>query len=169
MHIFLTGGVNIGKSTIINKVICNILHDLTIRIAGLKTYIGKNNNIYMSSWNNKRPCKNYIIGIKKNNHAIGFTETFDSLGVKILENGQHAQLIIIDELGFLENKAISFQNKCLDLINKNTPILGVIKEKKIDWLEKIKTHPNVELITVTKDNRNELVSLVTNKVINLLK
>ena len=38
----------------------------------------------------------------------------------------------------------------------STPILGVVREDAMGWLEEIRRHPGVQLIPVTVENRDRL-------------
>jgi nucleoside-triphosphatase len=161
LHLFLTGQKGIGKSTIIKKVTQN----LELSIGGFETYkgIGNDQNIYISPWNKRYYDIEHQVGIRDGIKADGKTYTFDNLGVQILEtSNKTSQLIIMDELGFLENKADNFQTHCLKTISNDIPVLGVIKEQKGLWLDKIRNHKNVQVIQVTIENRNQLVNVITN-------
>lgn len=36
------------------------------------------------------------------------------------------------------------------------PVLGAVRQDAMGWLEDIRNHPKVQLITVTEQNRNDL-------------
>ena len=38
----------------------------------------------------------------------------------------------------------------------DVPVLGAIRQDALGWLEDIRNHPKVQLITVTEQNRNDL-------------
>ncbi len=164
MHIFLTGPKHIGKSTIIQKVISK----WKLNIGGFITYPGINNdlNIYISSVNDTKKYEAANRIAKRNSDGvIGIIENFNELGVMLINKDKaNASLLIMDELGFLEQEATNFKNSIYKCLNENIPILGVIKDRYIPWLEVIRNHPSVEIITVTKDNRDDLADIIIKKL-----
>ena len=65
-------------------------------------------------------------------------------------------LIVLDECGRLEQKLPRFRARVLELLDGDTPILGVIRQDASGWLEDIRRHPGVRLVTVTLQNRDTL-------------
>ncbi len=171
MHVFLLGPKNIGKSTIIKKVIATLTTEQKIKVGGFSTYpgIGDDMDIYISAFNDTRKyeIKNKVA--KRNIYgATGIPDVFNSLGMSILQNSK-SDLICMDELGFLEQDAPLFQNIILKCLGEDIPILGVIKDTPIFWLNSIKYHPNVELIPITLENRNTIVPLIVKKLKRAVK
>jgi len=165
MHIFLTGPKQVGKSTIIQKVIERLkMKDLCI--GGFCTYQGISNDldIYINYYDRGKPYTlENKVAYRTIEGATPLPHTFDSLGVKILSD-TNVDIIVMDELGFLESSAELFKSKVLTLIDGIIPILGVIKEQYVPWLEQIKYHPKVETISVTQNNRDFLPELVLHKI-----
>ena len=56
----------------------------------------------------------------------------------------------------MEQKLPCFRARVLELLDGDTPILGVMRQGAMGWLEDIRNHPKVQLITVTEQNRNDL-------------
>ena len=69
-------------------------------------------------------------------------------------------LWVMDECGRLERDALAFQRAVLEKLEGDTPVLGVVREGFPGWTKSIASHPNVELITVTEDNRDALPELI---------
>lgn len=165
MHIFLTGPKQIGKSTIINKVIEGIRKE-GLRIGGFCTYMGINNDldIYINYLNqDKIYLSDNKVAYRTLQGATPIFQVFDTLGVRILSENNN-DVIVMDELGFLETNAELFKSKVLSLLDGVKPIIGVVKEREIPWLDKVKYHPQVELITVSKVNRDSLPEIILNKI-----
>lgn len=49
-----------------------------------------------------------------------------------------------------------FCAQVLELLEGETPVPGVVRQDVMGWLEEIRHHPKVQLVTVTEQNRNEL-------------
>ncbi len=62
----------------------------------------------------------------------------------------------MDELGFIEKDAAGFQNAVLSTLNGSVPVLGVVRNMQTPFLDQVRTHPNVDVIFVTKENREEI-------------
>ena len=160
MHIFLTGEIQIGKSTIINKV----LRELGVIPGGFLTYYGcdracENRSLYIcGAWESK--CEiptNQIVQFTNGIPAVN-TDKFNTYGSQLIrESRKRSSIIIMDECGTLESQALEFQAEVLDCLNGSIPVLGVIKKsERLVWTEQIKSHPNVEVLFVDKSNRDQL-------------
>ena len=160
MHVFLQGPRNIGKSTVLCKT-------LNILSAGEKLVLGgfltwkdgrKDPHVYM-----KPVLSGYegeIYKIASYDTKIGAmtcdVQVFEQEGVHLLEQSKHADLIIMDELGFLEGKAPGFRNAVLRILAGDVPVFGVLRLGDIPWFEEIKRNPLVRIYDVNKKNRDEL-------------
>ena len=88
-------------------------------------------------------------------------------GVALLEQAG-PPLILMDELGFMENEAHVFQQKVLEILDGNIPVLGVIKPQSFPFLDKVRNHPKVKVLDITTENREEkfceLLSVIKNNL-----
>jgi nucleoside-triphosphatase len=155
IKIFLTGDAGVGKSTILHRLI----KSEAIIAAGFKTFcVGK--NVFISKFNSDK--EKYVVGIRdiSINKPIGFTEKFDNYGVKILDESlkiiNNIDLFIMDEIGIMEEDAKKFQRKIIEILNMDLNVLGVIKNKKNKFLDKIKENNEIKIINVTTKNREKI-------------
>ena len=174
MHVFLTGEIQVGKTTLINKV----LKELPARrIGGFCTvkkndipgtsgsvYIVRANEICSAGALGTGGAETYFgdetrVGIRCGSPGpAAFPEAFDSFGVMILSDAEDCDLILMDEIGKMERKALVFTKRVLELLDGDVPVLGVLrKEGSTPLQEQIRNHKNVRLIEVTKENRDRLV------------
>ncbi len=159
-HIFLTGQIQIGKSTAIQKT----MQLLNLQYGGFRTYFSDdrgdpNQSLYIGDA--AQPYmfdeEHVVARISSASPPQILSERFDTLGVRYIEEAmQNAPLIIMDECGSLENQALQFQRAVLGAIDGNTPSLGVLKHSATGWVDKIRRHPDVVIITVDEHNRNAL-------------
>lgn len=160
MHIFLTGDIQVGKSTLIAKTLAL----LNIKPGGFKTYFDSdraypNKSLYISSAAGPRLFRkeNAVAHFSEGQPPQVLTEKFDIYGVELLRSARmNSSLIIMDECGSLECNALLFQKEIMDTLDSSIPVLGVIKQESRGWTDRIRNHPEVKLITVTKENRDEL-------------
>jgi nucleoside-triphosphatase len=159
-HIFLTGEIQIGKSTVVQKT----LQLLNVKYGGFRTYFSAdrsnpNRCLYMSdaslpvSYDDAHTVARFspVLPLEI------YPDRFDLLGAEYInEAGKTADLIVMDELGNLENAASRFQTAVLDALDGDVQILGVLKLSATGWVDKIKSHRKVEIVRVTEENRNKL-------------
>lgn len=171
--IFLTGDIQIGKSTVILKT----LDLLNIRYAGFRTYFGPDRSdpdkfLYMNEASLAR-CfddNNAVVIFENGKRPVPLTNRFDLLGSKYLSDAEkNSQLIIMDECGNFESDATSFKSKIFRILDEEIPVLGVIKLSASGWVERIRKHPSVELITVDTNNRDILPMELYEKLRKCLK
>ena len=167
MHIFLTGDVQVGKSTIIKKTLAALkLRDIGgFRSVSVPDLPDGAMSVYLIPVGEKDPVVNdwNRVGIRKGcGRGIGkFPEAFERAGVQALVDAENMPLILMDEVGRMESAAARFSARILELLNEDTPILGVVQKIADTKLTNaIRQHPNVRVLTVTKENREELAGEV---------
>lgn len=169
MHVFLCGPSNIGKSTIIQNTVKELNLTIPIHIGGFVTYPGmrEDKDIYLCrAWGEKKYEPENRVATRDSLFPYPFPQVFNTLGVSILEESKaYKNLLCMDELGFIEQNAYGFQNAVLQCLEENTPILGVVKESPVPWLDQIKRHSKAKLIYVSLNNRNE----ITHTIVKILK
>jgi len=160
MHIFLQGPRNIGKSTVIRKTLDILEAQRPLALGGFFTWneMSAGTNIYM------RPAGNG--GEKEKFHIAGFDEgsgglicdvqIFEQEGVRLLNESRDSELIIMDELGFLESNAPKFKQAVFNVILGNIPVFGVMRLGDVPWHAEIKRCPSVTLYDVNMENRSTL-------------
>lgn len=168
MHIFLTGEIQVGKSTVIAKT----LAQLKIIPGGFKTYYGPdrelpNKLLYMNSAAEPKSFReeNAVVRFFTGHPPQTLTKKFDNYGVELIRSARNSSsLILMDECGSLECQALAFQREVLDTLGGNTPVLGVIKLASRGWIDQVRNHPQVKLITVTKENRDFLPRILAHQL-----
>lgn len=164
MHIFLTGDVQVGKSTVIQKAVSA----LEVPIGGFCSGFGPNRE-----WPDSRVYLWDASGSPVYDDAhvvVRFTgrkpevliDRFNTLGVETIRRArrQKAGLILMDECGRFEEQAAVFQSELFAALDGTIPVLGVVRQGFHGWLDAIRNHPKVTVLTVTADNRNILPSQI---------
>lgn len=175
-HLFITGKIQTGKSTTINRALEN--HDLIV--GGYRTVSSLRDRDYDSYVHLLRVDK--YEPLAPHNRALyrqviyGRTyfyinnRIYNEKGASLLRNlPEKCQLILMDEIGKREKHCPKFRQAVLDTLNGDIPVLGVVQIRPDDFLDQIRNHPKVELITLTEENRemvldyiNEYLSKITN-------
>lgn len=154
-HIFLTGDIQIGKSTVIRRV----LNELGIIPGGFKT-VGANyaadgsSDVVLMKGSESLPAGHPAAHRVPGVCMTPYPEVFNTFGTAYLS--EPASLILMDELGFLENSAAEFQAAVLRTLDGTTPVFGVVRKMETPFLNAVRSHQNVMVITVTRENRDEL-------------
>lgn len=144
MHLFLTGSVQIGKTTALNKT----LELLKVTPGGFRSYFGEDRKspcryLYMSSAAEPRAFTPDHAIVKFGQDENGapvrtILPSFEELGLQYLSEASSYPLIVLDECGRLEQKLPRFRARVLELLDGDTPILGVMRQDAMGWLEDIR-------------------------------
>jgi nucleoside-triphosphatase len=171
--IFLTGEPGAGKSTAIKNY---IFSNPEIVPTGFKTIsIPVNDTDYdvhilhyqVSEYDERALTKQSIIG-QRVMHAfppLTFENAFNKRGVELLDDAVSdikegkANLLIMDELGFMENKAIPFQKKVLEVLNMDIPIIAVVKEAETKFLSEVRAVKGFSFKEIKKEDRGNLYGI----------
>lgn len=171
-NIFLSGEINVGKSTIIQHIIksLNISRE---EIGGFYTraYVEKGvlRGFYIDpiKYEHDLPSlRDRLIGYTPDGEVwMGRTDTFEGLGVEILNYclNQPFKLIIMDELGFFENTAFKFQAKVHEVLSSDKRVLGVIKPISTPFMDSIRNRKDVEEIEITRNNRDAVARVLAKR------
>ena len=160
-HIVLWGQRGVGKSTLARR----LLEDWSGPVRGFVTRSSPPDadgfrSIYLHAADDPTPMEqacNRIGRTNRTEHTM-WPEVFNGLGVELLR-AEPSSLILMDELGFLEQDAADFRRQVLRCLDGNIPVLAVIKHKThIPFLQEIRTHPRVQLYQVTEENRDDLLT-----------
>ena len=85
----------------------------------------------------------------------------DTLGVDAIHRAvRGADYVVIDETGKMELLSPSFKEAVWDAIHSEKPILATIMSRPHPWADELKRHPDALLLTLTRENRDELVDRV---------
>ena len=159
-HIFLTGEVQVGKSTVIQKTVSA----LKIPVGGFCTGFGPDRGAA-----DRLLCLWHASGfpVYEDSHGVVrfadrrpevFPDRFDALGGGALRRARArgAELILMDECGRFEGSAAEFQSEIFAALEGTVPVLGVVRQGFSGWLDRLRAHPSVTLVTVTAENRDSL-------------
>ena len=163
-HIVLCGQRGVGKSTLARR----LLEDWKGPVRGFVTRSSLPDadgfrSIYLHAADDPMPVEQtcHRIGRTNRTEHTMWPEVFDGLGVELLR-AEPGSLILMDELGFLEQDAADFRRQVLRCLDGNIPVLAVIKHKThIPFLQEIRSHPRVQLYQVTEENRDELPAVLS--------
>ena len=92
----------------------------------------------------------------------------ETVGVKAVRDALRArQLVVIDEIGPMEIRSLVFREAVKEALDSESPVLATIFFRPLPFTDAIKSRPDVVLIEVLLNNRERLVSELSEKFRNL--
>jgi len=169
MNILLTGEINTGKSTIVNRY----LQTYSGTVGGFRTIRIQTDDdaffgVYILDINDKEKIlskKNKVGDCFADKSLVRYCEVFDTLGIKVMTFNNLPNLIVMDELGVIEKNSFCFQKKVHECLDSNIPVIGVIKNKQDPFLDSIRQRNDVKLINVDKYNRDAVFERITKMLV----
>jgi nucleoside-triphosphatase len=77
-------------------------------------------------------------------------------------------VMVVDEIGLMELKSQLFKDTVLRLLDDHRPLLGTTRLAREPFCDKVKAHPDVEVIEVTNRNRDGLVEILAVRLIDVV-
>jgi len=75
-----------------------------------------------------------------------------------------ADAILIDELGKMELASIAFRDAVAELVERDTPVVATVHAFRHLFTDALKARPDAEVVHLTRQNRDELPSLLAQKL-----
>lgn len=177
-HIFLTGKIQVGKSTLIKEVLSGLENNrkITLEYDGFATYFDLRKNETRNLCIERRSSDNLVKDMKstvihfENGKPQFETLAYETVGVEILESLDLNKLLIFDECGKFEKNCSKFVGKIEEILNSDTHVFGVLrKDDSIEWLKRIAQRDDVCVIEVTEENRDFLGKEIEELLIKILR
>jgi len=70
---------------------------------------------------------------------------------------QDKQVVVIDEIGKMELFSEAFRRLVLEALESGKKVLGTIMIKPHPWADEIKRRPDVEVVWLTRENRQQVL------------
>ena len=166
-HIFLTGEIGVGKSTLLGRVLALLGRP----VCGFYTKKeapdadGTSRTYIHSAGQTRHYGADNCVGVSDGVTKTGNVEVFDTLGVALLTDIPAGTLVVMDELGVMESRAPSFCRAVLDTLDQAERVVGVIKPKRSPLLDAIRAREDVAVFEVTPETRE----IVFEKIKRLLE
>lgn len=164
----LTGLPGVGKTTVVIKTAEllkeNVAGFYTAEIRGRKTrlgfeivtFSGKKSTLAHIDFPTKYKVGKY--GLKPENLEEALLEIKNALHQKEVSG------LIIDEIGKMEFYHPDFQKTVVDVFESDLPVIATIMKKPHPFCDFLKRQEDVELIEVTRENRDELPPRLVEKI-----
>lgn len=172
-HILLCGERGAGKSTLIRRLLAHNARPLGGFIT-LRLKTADENGFYpihlypaAQPESERTSDSANLVGICDSRTSVRHSEVFDTLGTQFIESSPRGALIVMDELGFLENDAQRFQSAVLRALDSDTPVLAAVKPKDTPFLRAVREHKNAEVFFIDAQSREELYETLLPRILAL--
>jgi len=161
--LLLTGVPGIGKTTLVKKVARALIGR---RIQGFFTEEirsqGRRQGFHLETFDGQRIIlahTNVQSTYRLGRYGVDVV-ALDSIVNDALQPNPSVDLYLIDEIGKMECFSQRFQLAITHLLESNAPIVATIALKGSGFIQKIKERPNVALLQLTRDNREDILDAV---------
>jgi nucleoside-triphosphatase len=167
MRLFLTGNPGVGKTTLIRAIV-ERLEEVTC--AGFyteeKRQRGQRIGFRVITLDGQEGS---LASLGRETPTVGkysiHVEEFEKLVLPELDTATAAaDLYVIDEIGKMELLSRPFRNRIIELLAQPTNLLATIAKRGRGFIEQIKGRTDVEIIEVTRNNRDELSNELGRKI-----
>ena len=160
-HILICGRRQVGKSTLVERLLAEI--NLPVYGVITKSMVKREDGfheIYMFRANDKDRIiseENHLADCDAVHRKVNLN-IFETLGVQYLNEVKSDGIIVMDELGFMEADAKAFCSRVLEILDGDIPVIATAKSThpNVDFLNRVRNHPNVDLYMIDENNRDEL-------------
>jgi nucleoside-triphosphatase len=167
MRLFLTGNPGVGKTTLVRAIV-ERLEEVTC--AGFyteeKRQRGQRIGFRVITLDGQEGS---LASLGREQPTVGKysvrVEEFEKLVLPKLDTAiSPAELYVIDEIGKMELLSRPFRDRIIELLAQPTNLLATIAKKGKGFVEQIKGRTDVEMIEVTRNNRDELPEELVRKI-----
>lgn len=159
-HLFLTGDKQIGKSTLLRRLIeaaqleCSGFETKAFYLDEERRGFTLHGRVDMPSYENDCICCARVAEKK----SVPVLPVFEENGVAILQKSLASPhpYILMDELGRLERQACEFIGQIYACLDSDKRVLGVLQKCSSEHVEAISMRDDVTVLTVTCENRDQL-------------
>lgn len=155
MNILLTGDINAGKTTVIDKVLTQYTGDVCgFRTVREKTEYDDFYGVYLQDIrdaHSELQIYNRVGSCKPDRSLISYETIFETLGVKLLTFDRLPNLVVMDELGVLEENCSIFQQQVLHCLDADFDVIAAIKKRNSVFLNTIRERKDVIILEVERN------------------
>jgi nucleoside-triphosphatase len=85
----------------------------------------------------------------------------DRVGVAAVRRAmERGHVVVTDEIGRMQLFSRAFRQAVLEAVSSGHPVLGTVMAGRNHYADRIKAHPNVELIELTEGNRADVLNFL---------
>lgn len=164
----VTGTPGIGKTTLIRQVVSTMrmrasgFYTEDLRAAGAREgfrIVTLDGDFALLA------STGHTSGVGVSKYGVNLDE-LERVGVAALTRAlDRGYVMVVDEIGRMQLFSRPFRSTVLDAVRAGHPLLGTVMAGRNPYAERIRTHPNVELLTLTPDNRQQALNLLRDRFV----
>lgn len=157
MKLFLTGDIHAGKSTVVDRCL-EAYAGPVLGFRSCKLAAEKGEEVVLADISHPE-TRHVVARFMPGGPFLFFPEVFDGAGVNILKKigPAHRGLVVMDEIGYIENDAPLFLKEIERVLALPLPVLAVFRKDTTPFLQKLHKWPGARLLEVRVDNRDEVL------------
>ena len=156
MNVVICGCSGSGKSTAIKRILTALAEPVYgFWTEKLATEADGSAPVYLHGCR-EALCYRHRIGLCTNRHATGFPEVFEDAGVRFLSEIPRGALVLLDEVGVMENRAPEFQRAIFALLDGDYRVLLAVRDRATPLLDAIRAHPKSRVFSASEANGERL-------------
>ncbi len=156
MNVFLTGNIQIGKSTAIRR----FLKNNDIKPLGFKTELNRDTGILMMKIISNDGEQAFQIAASNGamQRPVPDIAAFDRAGELLTQmDTSECDMLIMDELGYMERNAAVFRAAVSELLDRGIKTVGVLRNKpEGPFWDMLHEREDTVILTVDEENRDEI-------------
>jgi nucleoside-triphosphatase len=164
----VTGDPGVGKTTLIRQVVST----MRLRAAGFYTEDlrsgGTREGFRIVTLDGEMAllaAAGHPGAVNVSKYGVDVKE-LERVGVPALRRAmERGHVAVADEIGKMQLYSRPFRHMIFDLVREGHPLLGTIMVGRNPYADRIKAHRNVELYTLTKSNRVEVLGLLRSRFV----
>lgn len=156
-HILLYGESGAGKTTLLHRL-ARESGRKAFGYHSLKESADENGiaKVFLHEQGKEYHClEDNLVGIVGKSVFKAYPKVFDAFSERLLSFPMDG-IILLDEIGILEQDAFRFQKAIFTLLDGQTPVIAAVKQKEHPYLRTVLSHPNCVAYHVTPSNREDL-------------
>ena len=92
---------------------------------------------------------------------------FNVLGAGLLREARNrGELIVVDEIGFLEEHCLHYRNELIRCLEGPKPLLAVLGYRGCWWMEELRGRQDVQMLELEPGNREEAPARIARLFVN---
>jgi nucleoside-triphosphatase len=174
MKVLLTGPPGCGKTTAVVKIVAAL--DQRVRMAGFYTEeiraAGRRVGFRWHRLDGRTGTLAHV-KVKSPHHVSKYgvdLASFEGQAVSILNpEMSDVDLFVIDEIGKMECFSEKFVEAIRRLLQSHKSVLATVAERGPGLVQQVKSYPGVELLPLSRGNREEVIRQVADRLVSSVK
>jgi len=165
-NIFVTGPSRSGKSTVISRIVERLdkgatgfftteIRDGARRVGFSITTLQGNRGILAH--------QDLAAGPRLGKYRVNL-EDLEKIAVPSMVPDSTMEIVVVDEVGKMECFSELFRKRLLQVLDSENVVLGSIALRGDNFIEKIKTRPDVQLLPLSEKTRDLLPKIILDKI-----